>query len=81
MADYIFTTDADDEAAIARWIEKNPANGGFTVQQVLRRVLRNWLTLLLSDWREERRTQLKDAYEAASPEDKAALDLILDKYR
>ena len=77
MADYTFTTDADDEAAIARYRAKNPDQVGLTVQQILRRVIRMWLNHIIIDWREERRQRLKDAYENASTQDKATIDQIL----
>lgn len=77
MADYTFTTDADDEAALARYRVKHPEQGDFTVQQILRRVIRQWLNHVVNDWREERRGRLKDAYEAATAQDKATVDQIL----
>jgi hypothetical protein len=83
MPDYTFTTDAEDEAALARWIQKHqePDGSNITVAQALRRIVRHWLRALIEDYREERRTEMREAYEAASPADKAAMDLILDKYR
>ena len=77
MPDYTFTTDADDEAAIVRYRDKHPDQVGLTVQQILRRVIRLWLNHIVNDWREERRQRLKDAYETASPANKAAIDQIL----
>ena len=76
MADYIFTTDADDEAAITRWLEKHPEQS-VTVQQLLRRIIRQWLNHIVADWREERRQRLKDAYDSASAQDRATIDQIL----
>jgi hypothetical protein len=83
MATVTTITTAEEDAAILRYIQRNPGRDGEvrTAETELARVVRHWLEARLQELREERTRELGDLHDRVTPEDRAVLDALREKYR
>ena len=87
MARYIFDTTPDEDAAIAAVVgraNQQAGVGGGAPESVPQFVARHWKWLVaawVADERSRTREGRADAYEQTTPQERAQIDAILDKYR
>jgi len=58
-----------------------PSNQQITATQYLRRIVRDWLDLAITSRTEAERLRLRNRYNQATAQEKAAIDAILSRYQ
>lgn len=86
MARFTFDTTDEEDAAIlavtarAAWEARGPARAAETVEQFLERHVRHQVANAIAQAEGARLAVATQAYAAATPEDRAAVEAILQKY-